>query len=400
MTLIRTFHKQLKERLLEKEPLIQALIGPRQIGKTTAVRSIAEDLNGHYISADLPTPTSANSITEIWDLATKSESNLLVIDEIQKVQNWEELIKKLWDSPGKRPRLVITGSSALLMQSGLRESLSGRFELLFAEHWNFAEAHSAFGLDLSEFIEWGCYPGSIRFLKESGGSTQRWADYIRDSIIEPAIGRDLMQLRPIQNPALLREVFALSSCSPAQIISLQKLVGQLQDKAAVATIKDHLNLLGFSFLISALQKYSTAPVRIRSSSPKLIIHDNSFLRVFERPVNQKLNPAQYGKYVENAVGARLIESGWEVYYWRERDLEVDYILLGPNGENIALEVKSSNFDERDLKGLRYFCRKFPGFTPCIASMNKINLPGVVTVQIEQVLSVSRNKPSFLLNSNF
>lgn len=374
----------LKARLSEEAPLIQVVIGPRQVGKTTALKSILPK-RAHYHSADYPTPLDATVLEEWWKRAEKNNAPILAVDEVQKIRNWSSVIKMLWDK-GTKLKVVLMGSSALLVEKGLHESLAGRFELIRAEHWNFKEAKRVFDLDLEKFIEFGCYPGGQKLLKDP----ERWGEYIRDSIVELVLGRDLIQLHPVANPALLRQVFGLAVGMPAQIISLQKLQGQLQGKGSLPTLQHYLSLLGQSFLVSSLEKYTSSLLRRKKSSPKLIVHDNGLIRAFERPITDDLSPERRGRYVENIVGARFIEAGWNVFYWKERDLEVDFVVLGPKNEKWAIEVKSARCQQKDLVGLTTFCHRHKEFKPKFVSLIGQKIKGIGSLKIERVLSLARS----------
>ncbi len=346
---------------------------------------------GFYESADSPSPLSFEVIADWWQKALASPEKILAIDEIQKINNWAEAIKKLWDSSKKKPKVVLTGSSALLVQKDLNETLAGRYEIIIAEHWNFNEAKDIFNLSLKEFIEFGCYPGSIQFLKDRN----RWAAYLRDSIVEPALGRDLLQLHPVKSPALLRQIFAVACSLPASVISLQKLQGQLQGQGSLPTIQHYLSLLSSAFLVSGVQKFTNSQFHLRKSPPKLIIHDNALCRAFERPISQNLTDLRFGHYFENLVGARFLEAGWEVYYWNDRAMEVDFVVRGPSGENFAIEVKSSLTEEKKLSGLKTFCKNFPDFEPCLISLVKQKLPGIRELNATSILSLSRQSKNKL-----
>jgi predicted AAA+ superfamily ATPase len=368
--------------------LIQVVVGPRQVGKTTAIRGALAG-RGVYETADMPVPLRSENIQEWWAAAQRTPERLLAIDEVQKISGWSEAVKRLWDlQTPPRTKLTLSGSAALAIERDLIESLAGRYELIRAEHWNFLESRAAFGLNLRQFIEHGCYPGSMSLIHD----VPRWAEYIRESIVGPVIGRDILQLHPVQSPALLRQVFAAAVGLPAQIVSLSTLQGSLQDRGALATLQHYIELLGHGFMVSALQKYSRASIRSRRSPPKLIVHDNGLLRAFERPPSSPLGPEKMGRYFENAVAARFVEAGWEVFYWRDRDLEVDLVVRGPNGEDLAIEVKSAAASSADLKGLRTFCAKDPQFEPCLVSMVDQQLPDTRTLSIESVLSLSRTHP--------
>lgn len=381
---LRPISALLQARLAEKAPLIQVVIGPRQVGKTTLVKAVLKH-RGVYESADSPVPLTHEVIGNWWQRALKTPDKILVIDEVQKIREWSEAIKQFWDAKPRALKVVLTGSSALQVEKGLRETLAGRFELIRVEHWNFQEAQRIFGLSLPDYISFGCYPGSMTFLN----NVNRWADYVRDSIVEPALGRDLLQLHPIDNPALLRQIFGVAVDMPAQLISLQKMQGQLQDRGTLPTIQHYMDLLGEAFLVTAIQKYSPVTIRTRRSTPKLIVHDNGLIHAFERPVTEKLSAEKLGRYFENAVGARLVEAGWETYYWKDRDYEVDFVVLGPNGEKWAVEVKSAKTSAKELVGVTRFCTLYPEFEPVLVSLTGQGVDGFRKISAEDVLSLHR-----------
>lgn len=385
MSQLRRVGQLLRARLDEAAPLIQVLLGPRQVGKTTVLKAI---LPAHavYETADSPVPLPASVIDALWDRAeaVRGERPVLAIDEIQKISGWSEVVKKRWDTRKQPIKVVLTGSSSLQLEKGLRESLTGRFEIIRAEHWNYQEAHDILGMSLQQFVAWGCYPGTVPLLSDPN----RWGDYVRDAIVEPILGRDLLQLHAIENPALLRQIFGVAVALPAQLISLQKIQGQLQDRGAVATIQNYLRLLQHAFLVTPLEKFHPQPFQSRQSSPKLIVHDNALLRAFERPINAPLPTERLGRYFENLVGARFIESGWDVFYWKERALEVDFVVRGPQGQAWAIEVKYGATARSELRGVFQFVERHPEFEPCLVSLVDQRIEGVRTLPVGDILSLS------------
>ncbi len=380
----RSIQAKIQSRLAENEPLIQVVIGPRQVGKTTAIRQAAP--NAYYQTADSPTPYMPDVIEQWWKEALLTPQKVLVIDEVQKIEGWAEVIKKLWDSHGSTLKVILSGSAALSIEKNLKESLAGRYELIRAQHWNWNEASLGMGLSLEQYIEFGCYPGAVRYLSE----ISRWSDYVKDSIVEPVIGRDILQLHPVENPALLRQVFGFCVSIPAQVISLNKLQGQLNDRGAIATLQHYLNLLEKAFLVTGVQKYSPSPLRTRASSPKIVLRDNGLLRAFERPLLTNLSPERKGRYFENLVISRFIEAGWQVYYWNDRNLDVDLVVEGPQGENWAIEVKTTaNFSQKDLSGLKTFCQRNKHFQPKLVVLEPVQkkLHDVECLEVDQILSL-------------
>jgi predicted AAA+ superfamily ATPase len=321
-----------------------------------------------YASADEPTLRDRVWVEQQWDIArsrlaaaSDRKSGLLVLDEIQKVGNWSETVKRLWDedTAAKLPlHVVILGSSQLLVQQGLSESLAGRFEIIPVTHWTFGEMKEAFGWNLEQFLYFGGYPGAATLIEDHG----RWRRYVIDSLIETTLSRDVLLMRRVDKPALLRRLFQLASIYSGQVLSYQKMLGQLQDAGNTTTLAHYLNLLEEAGLVMGLQKYAGQTVRQRASSPKLQVL-NTALMTSLSPLDYeggKRDRDFWGRLVESSVGSSLANSmrdhGIELFYWSHRNMEVDFILARGNTLT-AIEVKSGR-RKTSLAGMDAFSREF------------------------------------------
>lgn len=346
----RTANDKLLSRLKEPRRFIQVIAGPRQVGKTTSVLQVLEKISmpSHYVSADIPTLQGLSWIEEQWEAArhkiSRKGSGVLVIDEVQKIPKWSEMVKKFWDEDTRKKiqlHVVLLGSSPLLMQTGITESLAGRFETIPATHWSYIECRDAFGWNLDKYIYFGGYPGAAPLTNER----ERWTQYIVDSIIETTVSRDILLMTRVDKPALLRQLFYLGCSYSGQILSYQKMLGQLQDAGNTTTLAHYLNLLSGAGLITGLSKYSGKIIRQRGSSPKLQVM-NTALITSQSDISleeARGNRNYWGRLVESAVGAHLLNSAREqnfmVYYWRELNREVDFIVI-KGSRVLAIEVKS------------------------------------------------------------
>jgi hypothetical protein len=268
----------------------------------------------------------------------------LVLDEIQKVPDWSSTVKGLWDADRAVDRplhVVVLGSAPLLMQQGLTESLAGRFELIRVNHWSFREMIEAFEFDLPSYIYFGGYPGAAKYVNDQ----PRWREYIRSSLIEPNIDRDILSMTRVNKPALLKRAFELGCSYSGQILSYTKMVGQLQDAGNTTTLAHYLELLSGAGLLTGLSKYAGQQHRRRASSPKLNVLNTSFMAVdsgysFEEA---RADRSFWGRLVESTVGAHLFNTGTpdiKLHYWRESPYEVDFVLV--RGQRIvSIEVKST-----------------------------------------------------------
>lgn len=361
----RTQYKTLLQRIHEPRRFIQVLAGPRQSGKTTIAQQVVDALKlpTRYASADEPGLKGTSWIEQQWEAArlalaeTDPQAGILVLDEIQKIPGWSETIKRLWDADSRRRiplRVAVLGSAPLLIQKGLTESLAGRFEIIPVTHWSFTEMRDAFGWSLDQYIYFGGYPGSAALINDR----ERWAHYILHSLIETTISRDILLMTRVDKPALLRQLFQLGCSYSGQVVSYQKLVGQLQDAGNTTTLAHYLDLLHGAGMLAGLQKYAGSELRRRGSSPKLLVLNTAFISAESHVTlgEAKRQPDLWGRLVESAVGAHLVNGSvgtpLRVHYWREGSDEVDFILRKGKWTT-AIEVKSGR--RRDsLSGIERF----------------------------------------------
>jgi len=379
----------LRRRLLELPKFLLFVAGPRQVGKTTLVRQVLEQYpvtQYSYIPVDLPDGVSASDMTistsgsidfsfgphdarwlvNEWQqarvAARQSENgHILILDEIQKIPQWSEAVKGLWDADraeGLNLHVILLGSSPLLMQQGMSESLTGRFELLKLTHWSFMEMHDAFGFSLNDYIYFGGYPGAATFIQDEA----RWRNYVAGSLIEPSIEKDILEMTRVDKPALLKQLFHLGAAYSGKIVALDKMRGQLEDAGNTTTLAGYLELLGNAGLLTGLQKYYRGQqIRRRKSPPKFNVLNNALMTSISGYTKGEAQSdrSYWGRVVESAVGQHLYNSGHpdcRLHYWRESPQEVDFVI--ERGNRIAaIEVKSGTVPGH-AKGLDIFEQKF------------------------------------------
>jgi len=357
----------LLERLSEKRHLIQALLGPRQVGKTTITKQVCTELNAEIVSltGDNPEFRSQGYLEQQWDKLRKVKSKklkVLVIDEVHKFENWSDVVKTNWDldtSQNNNIKVILLGSAPLLIQYGLGESLFGRFEAITTPHWSFQEMRAAFKIKLEEFIFFGSYPGSFPLIKNE----ERFKKFISDSIIETTLSKDILLLKRIDKPGLLRKLFYLCCEYSGQIITYQKMLGQLQDAGNTTTLAHYLDLLQQIGMVTGLQKFSGEKIRQRASPPKIQVFNNALMAIKDRDsLKTAINDSKdWGRRVESAVGCQILSQAAtrniEVFYWREADHEIDFILKRDD-QIIALEVKTGD-EKPNYKSFDLFKEKQP-----------------------------------------
>jgi len=365
----RVLVDQLKTRMNEKRRFMQIVIGPRQTGKTTAVLQALKSLPlpHHYINADDPSVVSHEWLRNEWEKTRLMQKQakkevILAIDEVQKIPQWSSMVKFLWDEDTRKNnpvKVILSGSSSLLIQKGLNESMAGRFEVLFCPHWSYRECKTAFKYKLNDFLFFGGYPGAAS-LKDD---VERWARYMGSSIVEPSIAKDVIQMEEIRKPALLRSLFTLGATYSAQELSYTKMLGQLTDAGNTVTLAHYLELLDNANILCGLPKYAANKLKSKQSSPRLMVYDTSLL-VWAAGTTRKSFlelPDARGHLVESAVGACLLargkEEGFSVYWWRDRDKEVDFVIEKGTTALTAIEVKSGRV--KHIAGSIDFIKRYP-----------------------------------------
>lgn len=402
MEYVRKQFDTLKQRILEPRKFMQVVAGPRQVGKTTLVEQVLAQVDIPHATevGDTVSPGDSDWIHRIWEAARTTmmirgyREYLLVIDEVQKVDNWSEFVKKEWDADTRNRlnlKVVLLGSSRLLLKKGLTESLSGRYEIIRLGHWSYSEMRDAFGVTPDEYIYFGGYPGPAHLIHDE----RRWRKYIKDALVAPAIDKDVILTSNIYKPALMKQLFELGCTYSAEILSLTKLMGQLQDAGNVTTLASYLEILNQCALLTGLRKYAHDEARKRSSVPKYQVYNNALLTAYKGRGFEadRTDTRTWGRWVESAVGAHLLsmaeELDYRLYYWRElsksgngKDQEVDFIIVRDD-RLTAIEVKSGRRGMNS--GLPVFTNKFRPQKSFVVGNGGVSLEDFLGCDIETII---------------
>ncbi len=379
---------ELKKRLLEPQQLLQIVSGPRQSGKTTLVYQAMKNVTAPWffriaeesavppgvdlkqndsIATQSSNDKDLNWIIQNWKVAREAALNsesgsILVFDEIQKIPDWSEIVKGLWDydrANQRKVQVVLLGSAPLYIDKGKSDSLMGRFEIISSPYWSYPEMSKAFGFDLDHYILYGGFPGAIPYIHRH----ERWQEYISNAIIYPVMNRDIFALRRIDRPALFQQLLELSFRYSGQLLSSRKIAGRLQDAGNATTIAHYLDLLSRVGLVGCLSKYSGSPIASKRHPPKLNVLNTGLMSSLSRYSLEEAKADQpfWGRLVESAVGAHLLNTGppiVEVFYWMHKDFEVDFVLKrGP--KLVPVEVKSGITQKQSTtSGLNQFKKKY------------------------------------------
>lgn len=390
----RQYFNIIENRINEERDKIQVLVGPRQVGKSTLIEQVLQEcaIPHEYHSADDIVGLTANWLAEIWEsqrmkMELRSEQKrLMVIDEIQKIRNWSETVKAEWDRDTREHRqlsVIVLGSSRMLIEKGLTESLAGRFELIRLPHWSFAEMKDCFGWTFSQYVYFGGYPGAAKYINDEN----RWRNYVKEALIEPSISKDALMNTQILKPQLLRQLFEVGSSHSGELLSLTKIVAQLLETGNVTTLAGYLHLLDECGLLCGLQKYAEDNARKYNSVPKFQVYNNALRNVYsdESYTQAAENPKSWGRYVESAIGAYLVNQAaindFKVFYWRDKNNEVDFVLVRRQ-KKIAIEVKTGRRTKNE--GLPKFAEAYKPYRSLIVGSGGISAEEFLSLDLDML----------------
>ena len=373
----RLFRRPIFERLLARvhEPrrFIQVLAGPRQVGTTTLARQVidAVGLPAHFASADDPALRDRSWLASQWQVGRVHARNggraggLLVIDEIQKVPDWSEIVKRLWDEDshsGAELRLMLLGSSPLLVQRGLTESLAGRFEVVRVGHWSLSEMADAFGFDLDRYLFFGGYPGAAPL----AGDEDRWRAYVLDSLVETSLARDVLLLTRVDKPMLLRQLLRLGAERSGDVVPFTRMLTRLDGAGNTTTLTGYLELLAGAGLVTGLPKYGRQ-LRLRAASPRLVAMNGALVSAVCGWASEAAlaDPDARGRLIETAVADHFLNASAPLAtgYWRDGEHEVDLVVRAsgaePEGHRVLAVRVESGRRRPTRSGLGRFLARFP-----------------------------------------
>lgn len=388
----RAQYSEVLGRIREPRGKMQVIVGPRQVGKSTLIAQVLKECGISYDShsADDVAGASSDWLSGVWQTSRmkmemqKESRRLLVIDEIQKIVNWSETVKAEWDKDTRDEReliVVLLGSSRMLIEKGLTESLAGRYELIRLSHWTYREMKDCFGWNLYQYVYFGGYPGAAGYV----GDERRWRNYVKDSLVEPSISKDVLMDTKILKPHLLRQLFEIGCSYSGELLSLTKVAAQLQDAGNVTTLAGYLHLLDECGLLCGLQKYAEDNARKYNSIPKFQVYNNALRNVYADKdfLEVMEDPKAWGRYAESAVGAYIVSQAqicdYRAYYWRDSRDEVDFVLVR-RGRKVAIEVKSGR--RISNAGLPKFEAAFHPYRAIIVGSGGLSLEEFLSMDLE------------------
>lgn len=375
------------QRFFHKRQIV-ALVGLRRTGKTTIMYKLIEEALATmdseqiiYFSFDEFKEIRLSDVVKSYERLLKKDTSsgkyVFLFDEIQKIENWEEQLKRLYDE-NQNIKFVISGSESLFIRKKSRESLAGRIyefhikTLSFKEYLNFkGKQFENLYLNREEILrEFHSFLISNGFPEIIAENKEDAAKYIRENVIDRIIYQDIPQIVPIGDTAILNQIFKIILDDPGEIINMKELASELG--IARQTVSLYIDYLEKAYLIRKLYNYSRnvrkTQKRFKKYYPTIISPD----MIDKREV--------FGKVFETALINQLNAE----FFWRDSfKNEVDIIQPEPP---IAIELKSGEIKEKDLIPLQRFIKKFKPAKAIVISYDiKKELGGISIIPFYEYL---------------
>ncbi len=351
----RDLHTRLKKFL--PLPQIIAITGLRRVGKTTLMLKILQDAihqgdDPHtllYFSfdefKDIDIRTLLEEYEHILGKNLKQGKYLFLFDEIQKLENWDEQIKRLYDTYKKNVKIIISGSESLFIKKKSRATLAGRlFEFIlsplsFNEYLRFKDVHyentelyqKELEVHLADYKQTQGFPELLTITDK-----EIIKKYIKESIVEKVIYRDIPGLVKIRDSSILESILTIFMEEPGQIVELSDLASDLH--ISRQTLAIYLRYLEASFLICKLYNFSKNKRKIERKLKKYYPTILSVDLLFKDELTSQ------SKVLEWFVVTQLKAE----YFWRDSyKNEVDIVQIDDK-KIIPLEVKQGKIETKSL----------------------------------------------------
>lgn len=357
----REVYKQLQKFL--PLPQILALTGLRRVGKTTLMFKIVEDAirsgfdskNIIYFSFDEFREVEIRDIIKEYEELIEKDFRkgkyLLLLDEIQKLTNWEDQLKRIYDTFGKNTKIIVSGSESLLIRKKSKETLAGRLFDFKIEPLSFKEFLCFKGIDFKPI---GLYERELARLFNEFVLTLGFPElvgikekdvikkYVKESIVEKVVYKDIPKLFKIKDVSIIESLLDIFMEEPGQLVEISELAKEL--KISRQTLSNYLTYLEESFLIRKLYNFSKSRRKVerklKKYYPTLISVDILF----------KEDELSKSKSFEWLMANQLKAE----FFWRDSyKNEVDIVLS--NKKLTPIEIK---YGKMDFKGLLAFMNKF------------------------------------------
>lgn len=332
----RSLQKKIQDDLLQFPAA--AILGPRQVGKTTLAKQLSKTVGKQSVFVDLENPRDLDRLSDAYSFLEQHQEQCVIIDEIQRMPELFTYLRPLIDAYRKPGRFIILGSASPELVKGVSESLAGRIAYSELSPISITELPSKIKINTHWFR--GGFPDAL--LARSNASENNWMN----SFVSTYIERDLSELFDTSfSTATMRNFWKMLAHSNAGIWNAQVFAGSLGLTAP--TVKRYLDYLEAAFLIRKLPAFYYNSKKRIVKSPKVYLRDGGILHSLlalnqlDDLLGHPIAGASWEGYVVNQI-AQNVPSSIELYYYRTQNgAESDLVLVKAGRPVACIEIKLS-----------------------------------------------------------
>jgi predicted AAA+ superfamily ATPase len=321
-------------RRLGKAPVV-AVLGARQVGKTTLSRQVAEEWQGAVTRFDLELPTDREALTNGAQMVLERCEGLVILDEVQRLPSLFELLRPLCDRPGRTTRFLLLGSASWELVKGVSESLAGRIQFVDVSGFSLAETG---GESLHRLWFRGGFPPA--FCAETDADAMEWHEAFRRTFLE----RDIPVLGIQVAPDALRRFWTMLAHYHGQVWNASRLAVAMDCKRS--TVERYRDVLSGTFMVRVLPPWFENLGKRLVKSPKVYLRDSGVLHGLlglGDPLELSRHPTYGASWEGFALEQTLIVHGGRdaYFYATQRGAELDLLLMR-RGRRWGFEFKCTD----------------------------------------------------------
>lgn len=315
---------------------VVAVLGPRQCGKSTLVKTLAATW-GDSLYLDLQNDADLSKLNQPSYFFQSNTDKIICLDEIQLVPELFSVLRSVVDKNRQNGKFILLGSASRDLIQQTSESLAGRIGMIYLSPFTLNELNLLEGFNLNTFWLRGGFPDS--YLAESDAFSSIW----RDNFIKTFIERDIPQLG-FQIPALqLKRLLMMCAHNQGQLLNYSKLGESLG--LTHPTIKRYIDLLEQTFILRTVLPFEVNVKKRLVKSPKVFVRDSGLLhQLLAIPdYNSLLGNPIFGSSWEGMVVENVIVNmpDWSYYFYRTASGDELDLILEKGNQRIAIECKAS-----------------------------------------------------------
>lgn len=334
------FKRFITNRVLERIENLPAvaLLGPRQVGKTTLAKQLQKEITKESIYLDLESQEDFNKLINIESYLLQRDDKLLIIDEVQRMPELFPVLRSVIDRNRSNTRFMLLGSASPELLAKSSETLAGRISYIEVNPFIYPEVIGSYSFQ--QLWLRGGFPTMLMTQSEEVSFANRL------DFIQTYLERELPLLGLSVSPIMLRNLLRMISHVHGNVINYSDLSKSLG--IDINTVKRYLDYFENSFLIRRLQPYFANISKRLVKSPKIYIRDSGLLHAVVGIENEEDLEGYIGKgnswegFVIQQIIAQLRPSVHPYYYRTQDGSELDLVLVKGLNPVLGIEIKYAN----------------------------------------------------------